>query len=153
MAEDTTISVVYMGLKRPKIISLTSRGRLTGPGQRLINEELVEKHAFEPFVAKEVSAEFGGKLLLGAGDIFKRVDKDERAPDPEPEAKGNGYVGDRTADTIEDYEKQVQRETQSEEGKDIDDLKKDEEELKEKKRKKRKTKVQAQKEREQIINQ
>lgn len=103
------MEIVYFGKKRPKKVVLT------------INGVTYEKN-FMPFKATEVEDEFGRVLLDNAGDIFKRIDQDERAPDPKPQPKTDGYVGDKAADQLPDVNKQIQKDMEKEKGKDIKDL-------------------------------
>ena len=103
------MEIVYFGKKRPKKVVLT------------IDGVTYEKN-FIPFRAVEVEDKFGRVLLDNAGDIFKRVDQDERAPDPKPQPKTDGYVGDKGADQLKDVNKQIQKDMEIEKGKDIKDL-------------------------------
>jgi len=117
------MKLVYFGKKRPKVIKTISpelyqEYRINKEGityLSLTGKDL--RYAFEPFKQIEVDEEVGLILLDKAGDIFKRVDVDEKKPDPKPVVKTDGYVGDMAADQIPDLKKQVQRDLKEEEGK------------------------------------
>jgi hypothetical protein len=106
------MEIVYFGKKNPKIVEIECDGKK-------------KSYTFQPFKVVKIAdddGDFAGKLLLSAGDIFKRVDTDGRAPDPKPVVKGEGYVGDVSVDQLEKPLKEVvTKEAKAEEGMDADE--------------------------------
>ena len=120
------MELVYFGKKRPKIVVLEVK-----PGVK-------KEYKFEPFKAIKVDDDFGELLLKNAGDIFKRVDKEERKPDPKPQPKTEGYVGEAHAADLPDLKKQIEQDKKAEEGKTVEEV--IEEEIQKAKKKKKKSK-------------
>ena len=97
------MKLTYFGLKNPKKVVLEVKGN---------KKEFV----FTPFGQTEVPDDYGALLLRNAGDVFKRIDKDERAPNPKPNPKGEGYVGELAADQLPSVKDQIEEDTKAEEG-------------------------------------
>jgi len=148
------VKIVYFGKKYPKIIQTIAPERLAIEKEKdrrlsAIATKAGKIHSgisfipltgkattykFSPFEAKEVPDEIAEVLLNKAGDIFKRVDTEELKPDPTPEIKTDGYVGDTPAERIPDLQKTVAKEVESEKGKSLEEIisgRKDKEEEKE----------------------
>jgi len=122
------MDITYFGKKRPKVVVLEVK-----PGVK-------KEYKFEPFKITKVDDDFGELLLKNAGDIFKRVDKDERKPDPKPQPKTEGYVGDVHAKDIPDLNKQIEQDKKEEEGKTVEQILEEEASKKKKKKAKKEDK-------------
>lgn len=120
--ETKMYELAYLGVKSPKEIILTDKGRAIHPASILISEREIERVNFIPFKAIKCSEAMATKLLMNAGDIFKRVDIDARKEDPKPVISGNGYVGDVHAAQIPNMKEQIEKDHKKEEGKDIDEV-------------------------------
>jgi len=134
--KEAVVKLVYFGKKNPKKVEIE-------------HKEKTLTETFIPFQAKDVDKKLADILLKNAGDIFKRVDKDERKPIIKHQPKTEGYVGEVPADKLTNGEvpadkltkpiaEKVKEDEKEEEGKDLEDLEEKGEEIAKKRRSRKK---------------
>ena len=99
------MELVYLGKKNPKRVTI-------------LKKELV----FIPFKSILIPYECGKVLMTHANDIFKRLDKDARKPLTPIQAKGDGFVGDIIPKSKTEKEKLDRRDALDEQGKNIEQI-------------------------------